>query len=155
MAKLTTSKRASLPKKDFGLPGKGEGPKGTGSGSYPMPDREHASLAKGFAKRFASPAERAKIDAKANKVLGKKGGGGTSMAARDKADKAADRKAGIKQGSKADIARDKKAGVYKFEYGSKKPGGGGSKSPTGGKRAPSAPKSGSVRYGGGGMRRGY
>lgn len=44
---------------------------------------------------------------------------GKSMAQRDRADKAADKKAGIKQGSKADIARDKKAGVYNFEYGKK------------------------------------
>ena len=78
MAKLSTNQRKSLPKSDFGLPGKGSGPKGTGAGSYPMPDKEHASLAKGFAKRFASPAERAKIDAKANRILGEskgKGGG--------------------------------------------------------------------------------
>lgn len=42
-----------------------------------------------------------------------------SMAARDKADKAADKKKGIKQGSPEDIAADKKAGVYNFEYGKK------------------------------------
>ena len=108
MAKLTTSKRASLPKKDFGLPGQGSGPKGTGSGSYPMPDKEHASLAKGFAKRFASPAQRAKIDAKANKVLGKKPGGGGMTKAQDaKYDKAH----GIKAGSAADKRMDKKMGV--------------------------------------------
>lgn len=142
MAKLTTSKRASLPKKDFAGPGR----------SFPVNDKNHARAA--LMDINSAPASaRPRIKAKADAML-KKGGGG-SMAARDKADKAADKKAGIKQGSKADIARDKKAGVYKFEYGSKKPGGGGSKSPTGGKRAPSAPKSGSVRYGGGGMRRGY
>jgi len=43
----------------------------------------------------------------------------SSMAKRDAADKAADKKAGIKQGSKADIAMDKKKGVYNFEYGKK------------------------------------
>jgi len=43
-----------------------------------------------------------------------------SMAARDKADKAADKKKGIKQGSPADIKADKKAGVFNFEYGNKK-----------------------------------
>lgn len=74
MAKLTSNQRQKMPSSKFGLPGKGEGKSGKGSGSYPMPDKEHASLAKGFAKRFASPAERAKIDAKANRVLGKKGG---------------------------------------------------------------------------------
>lgn len=71
MAKLTSKQRQNLPKKSFGLPGKGEGPKGAGSGSYPMPDKKHAAVAKGFAKRFASPAQRAKIDAKANRILGK------------------------------------------------------------------------------------
>lgn len=41
------------------------------------------------------------------------------MAQRDRADKAMDRKMGIKQGSKKDIAMDKKKGVYNFEYGKK------------------------------------
>lgn len=72
MAKLTSKQRQALPKKSFGLPGKGDGPKGAGSGSYPMPDKKHAAVAKGFAARFASPAQRAKIDAKANRILGKK-----------------------------------------------------------------------------------
>ena len=67
MAKLTTSARESLPKSDFGLPKKNA----AGRGSYPMPDKKHAAIAKGYAKRFASPAQRAKIDAKANKILGK------------------------------------------------------------------------------------
>lgn len=39
-----------------------------------------------------------------------------SMAAKDKADKASDKKKGIKQGSPADDAADKKAGVFTFEY---------------------------------------
>ncbi len=49
--------------------------------------------------------------------VGGKGGGGGSMAARDKADKAYDKAHGIKQGSKKDIALDKKRGVYDYEYG--------------------------------------
>jgi hypothetical protein len=36
MAKLTTSKRQSLKPSQFALPGKGEGPKGKGAGSYPI-----------------------------------------------------------------------------------------------------------------------
>lgn len=72
MAKLTAKARQKLPKKEFGLPGQGSGPKGAGAGSYPMPDAKHAAVAKGYAKRFASPAQRAKIDAKANAILGKK-----------------------------------------------------------------------------------
>lgn len=71
MAKLTAAARQKLPKSSFGLPGKGEGPKGAGAGSYPMPDKKHAAIAKGYAKRFASPAEQAKINAKANRILGK------------------------------------------------------------------------------------
>ena len=71
MAKLSAGQRQKLPKKAFGLPGQGSGPKGAGSGSYPMPDKKHAAVAKGYAKRFASPAQRAKINAKANRILGK------------------------------------------------------------------------------------
>lgn len=73
MARLTAAKRKALPAKSFGLPSKAKTPAGKARpGSYPMPDRSHAIAAKGFAARFASPAQRAKIDAKANKVLGKK-----------------------------------------------------------------------------------
>lgn len=67
MAKLTAKQRHKLPKSDFGLPGK-EG--------YPMPDKKHAANAKARATQMVkkgklSPSSRAKIDAKANKVLGK------------------------------------------------------------------------------------
>lgn len=61
LAKLTAAQRKKLPKGDFAGPGR----------SYPVPDKAHARVAKSFAARFASPAERARIDAKANKVLGK------------------------------------------------------------------------------------
>lgn len=69
MAKLTTTRRASLPKSSFGLPG---------SRKYPMPDASHAANAKARATQQVkrgnlSPASAAKIDAKANRVL-KKGG---------------------------------------------------------------------------------
>lgn len=66
MAKLTAAARKKLPKGDFAGPGK----------SYPVPDKKHAAVAKAYAKRYASPAERAKIEAKANKVLGKGKGKG-------------------------------------------------------------------------------
>lgn len=67
MAKLTTKKRDSLPKSEFGLPG---------TKKYPVPDRAHAVAAKARAsqqekKGNISPATKAKIDAKANKVLKK------------------------------------------------------------------------------------
>jgi hypothetical protein len=42
MADLTAKERQKLPKKDFALPGKGEGKKGAGSGSFPIPDKAHA-----------------------------------------------------------------------------------------------------------------
>lgn len=72
MAKLTTKARKGLSKSTFGLPG---------SKKYPMPDRAHAGNAKARAtqqynKGNLSASSRAKIDAKANKMLGKKAGRG-------------------------------------------------------------------------------
>jgi hypothetical protein len=67
MAVLTAKKRDSLKSSQFGLPG---------SKKYPMPDKAHASNAKARATQMVkkgklSPGAKAKIDAKANKVLGK------------------------------------------------------------------------------------
>lgn len=67
MAKLTTKQRKKLPKSEFAGPDK----------SYPVPDKSHAANAKARASEMEnkgklSPAEKAKIDAKANKVLGRK-----------------------------------------------------------------------------------
>lgn len=67
MAKLTTKKRSAIPGAKFGLPG---------SRKYPMPDKSHAANAKSRASEMAgkgklSAADKAKIDAKADKVLGK------------------------------------------------------------------------------------
>lgn len=68
MAILKAKTRNALPKSDFGLPG---------SRSYPMPDKTHAANAKARATQMEekgklSPSAKAKIDAKANKVLGDK-----------------------------------------------------------------------------------
>ena len=68
MSKLTTKARKALPKAEFGLPGKR---------AYPMPDKAHAANAKARATQQVkagnlSPSSKAKIDAKANKVLAKK-----------------------------------------------------------------------------------
>ena len=65
MAKLTAKQRQSLPKSSFALPGKGEGPKGAGSGSYPINDENHArnALARSSGKPEASTV-RAKVNAK-------------------------------------------------------------------------------------------
>lgn len=78
MATLTTKRRKSLPKKDYGLPSKAsKGPRGGApKGAYPMPDKTHARVAKAYASKEAnagklSRASEAKIDAKANRVLGK------------------------------------------------------------------------------------
>ena len=71
---LTTERRKSLPKSEFGLPG---------SRKYPMPDRAHAANAKARATQEVkagklSVSSKAKIDAKANKILDKKCGGGAA-----------------------------------------------------------------------------
>ena len=67
MAKLSTKARKALPKGDFAGPDR----------SYPVPDRSHAANAKARASQAAnagriSKAVEAKIDAKADRVLGKK-----------------------------------------------------------------------------------
>ena len=68
MSKLTSKSRNKIPKKEFGLPGERK---------YPMPDKDHAANAKARAAQMVnkgklSASSKAKIDAKANKVLGKK-----------------------------------------------------------------------------------
>lgn len=71
MAKLTTKARKALPASKFAGPGR----------SYPVPDKAHAANAKARASQMEkagklSPSAKAKIDAKANRVLkgGKRGG---------------------------------------------------------------------------------
>jgi hypothetical protein len=61
--RLTAATRQSMPKSQFALPGKGDGPKGAGSGSYPIPDKKHARLALAM-DHNASPAERKTIERK-------------------------------------------------------------------------------------------
>jgi hypothetical protein len=61
MAKLTAKARSKLPSGTFAGPGR----------SYPIPDKSHAVFAKAMAAKHASPALRARVDAKANKMLGK------------------------------------------------------------------------------------
>lgn len=67
MAKLKAKARNALPAADFGMPG---------SRKYPMPDKTHAANAKARASQAEnagriSPSTKAKIDAKANRKLGK------------------------------------------------------------------------------------
>ena len=74
MARLSAAARKRVPATKTGLPSKRTKKGGAVRGSYPMPDKKHAAVAKAYAKRFATPAQRKKIDAKANKILGKKKG---------------------------------------------------------------------------------
>ena len=67
MGKLDTSERKHLPKKEFGMPGERK---------FPMPDRSHAANAKARASEMEhkgriSESTKGKIDAKANKILGR------------------------------------------------------------------------------------
>jgi len=67
MAKLSSAQRKSMPKSEFGLPGKK---------AYPMPDASHAANAKARASQAVnegrmSKSTESKIDAKADRVMGK------------------------------------------------------------------------------------
>ena len=59
--KLTAGEREDMPKSDFALPGKGEGPKGAGSGSYPIPDASHARNALARVSQHGSSEEKAEV----------------------------------------------------------------------------------------------
>ena len=61
MGKLTTAARKALPARDFAGPDR----------SYPVEDKGHAMAAKARAAEFASPAGKARVDAKADRVLDK------------------------------------------------------------------------------------
>lgn len=62
MARLTAAKRNALPSSEFAIPSERK---------YPMPDKAHAANAKARASQFASPAVKATVDRKADRVLGK------------------------------------------------------------------------------------
>lgn len=64
MATLSNKKRQSLPKSSFALPGKGAGPSGKGSGSYPIPDASHARNALSRVAQNGTSAEKAQVRAK-------------------------------------------------------------------------------------------
>lgn len=80
MATLSSKARKNVPKSKMGVPSKATKGGGAVSGTYPMPDRAHAANAKARAtqqvkKGNLSPAQAAKIKAKANKILGTKSKG--------------------------------------------------------------------------------
>ncbi len=60
---LTAHERQRMARSEFALPGKGAGPKGAGSGSYPIPDASHARNALARAAQHASPAAQRTIRA--------------------------------------------------------------------------------------------
>lgn len=64
MAILSEKQKRRVPKKERGLPEK------SGTGSYPMPDKAHARAAKSYAARYATPEQRKRINARADKILG-------------------------------------------------------------------------------------
>ena len=61
--KLSAKERQGMPESDFALPGKGEGPKGAGSGSYPIENRSHARNALARVAQHGSPTEKAEVRA--------------------------------------------------------------------------------------------
>lgn len=70
MGNLNWSSREAMPAREFGLPGERK---------YPMPDKAHAANAKARATQMVnkgklSPSSKAKIDAKANRILGESHG---------------------------------------------------------------------------------
>lgn len=64
MAKLTMKDRNKLPSSSFALPGKGSGKSGKGSGSYPVPDKNHARAALSMVAAHGTPEQKAKVRAK-------------------------------------------------------------------------------------------
>jgi hypothetical protein len=61
MADLSAQQRQKLPRKDFALPGRGEGKKGAGAGSYPIPDKAHGRAALSRVAQHGTAAEKATV----------------------------------------------------------------------------------------------
>ncbi|MCP1173785.1 hypothetical protein NKG59_15595 [Ralstonia sp. 21YRMH01-3] len=66
MANLTASQRKAMPAKEFA----GGKPSGDKTGRFPLNDKAHIRAAESY-ERFATPAEKKRIDAAANKAFGK------------------------------------------------------------------------------------
>ena len=60
---LSAADRRVLPDSDFALAGKGDGPKGKQSGSYPIPDENHARSALSLVAQHGTSEEKAKVRA--------------------------------------------------------------------------------------------
>ncbi|WP_321951899.1 hypothetical protein [Paraburkholderia bannensis] len=68
MAVLTTKQRKAMPANEFA----GGKPKGKSEGRFPLNDKAHIKAAESY-ERFATPAEKQKIDAAANKAFPDRG----------------------------------------------------------------------------------
>lgn len=68
MTKLTTSQRKNMPASEFA----GGKPKGDATGRFPLNDKAHIRAAESY-ERFATPAEKKRIDAAADKAFPKRG----------------------------------------------------------------------------------
>jgi hypothetical protein len=66
MAVLTTKQRRKMPAKEFA----GGKPKSKSDGRFPLNDKAHIAAAESY-ERFATPAERTKIDAAADRAFPK------------------------------------------------------------------------------------
>lgn len=66
MATLTAAQRKSMPAKDFA----GGKPKGEATGRFPLNDKAHIKAAESY-ERYATPAEKQKIDSAAKKAFPK------------------------------------------------------------------------------------
>lgn len=64
MPVLSAAQRQNLRPSQFALPGKGEGPKGAGAGSYPIPDAAHARNALARVAQHGSAEQKATVRAK-------------------------------------------------------------------------------------------
>ncbi len=73
---LTAEQRQKMPKSDFALPGKGEGPKGAGAGSYPIPDENHARNALARVAQHGTPEEKERVRAAVHRKFPDIGEGG-------------------------------------------------------------------------------
>lgn len=66
MAVLSSKQRKAMPAKEFA----GGKPKGNAEGRFPLNDKQHIAAAESY-ERFATPAEKKKIDAAAAKAFPK------------------------------------------------------------------------------------
>jgi hypothetical protein len=75
MAVLTEAAKKKVPKSKRGVPGK------SGTGSYPMPDKEHAHIAESYAAKYhgKNSAFAKKIRAKAHKLYPSMGKSGKTL----------------------------------------------------------------------------